>query len=60
MIQANEPPTGPWKDGANSIMLEKLDIIIEEQQILQDLLEDVFEKLTDLDVTTRAGYSTYD
>lgn len=59
MAQTNESLTGLGKDAANTV-LEKLDIIIEQQETLQELLEDVFEKLSDLDVTTRAGYSTYD
>ena len=59
MTQTNESLTGLGKDAANTA-LEKLDIIIEQQETLQELLEDVFEKLSDLDVTTRAGYNSYD
>ena len=51
-IAADEPISGIGRAG-NDPVLEKLDILIEGQEETKDLLEDLIEKVTDLNFTYR-------
>lgn len=54
----NEPLVGIGKNGKDPV-IEKLDIIIEGQEANRDLLEEISEKLADLELPYNA-VTTYD
>ncbi len=43
--------------GSKDPVLEKLDILIEGQEALQDLIEELVDKFNDLDISTTIGYN---
>ena len=49
MTTENDPLVGLGKNGKDHV-IEKLDILIEGQETQQDLLEEIVEKLTELEL----------
>ena len=48
---------GIGRDGATNAIVEKLDILIEDQQELRELVEELVEKISDLSIGRGSGYS---